>query len=156
MKRAMGKSEPELTITRRTFAVAVTDALGAMSLSAANRQDASDPAQSVRLILPAGRTNVVDNIARLFERKVRERCPARVITHGKAAVNVELALQPGIGSEGFAISDGEKGAVRIAGNDERGLLFGVGKFLRTSRCKYPPAEPGALDCEPLKAAMRGR
>ena len=25
---------------------------------------------------------------------------------------------------------------------------------RTS--KYPPAEPGALDCEPLKAAWRGR
>ncbi|MGA8619207.1 MAG: hypothetical protein WB660_11900 [Candidatus Sulfotelmatobacter sp.] len=22
--------------------------------------------------------------------------------------------------------------------------------------KYPPAEPGALVCEPLKAAMRGR
>ena len=22
--------------------------------------------------------------------------------------------------------------------------------------KYPPAEPGALDCEPLKAAMSGR
>jgi len=22
--------------------------------------------------------------------------------------------------------------------------------------KYPPAEPGALDCEPLKAACRGR
>jgi hypothetical protein len=22
--------------------------------------------------------------------------------------------------------------------------------------KYPPAEPGALDCEPLKAAVRGR
>jgi MFS family permease len=23
-------------------------------------------------------------------------------------------------------------------------------------CKYPPAKPGALGCEPLKAAMRGR
>jgi hypothetical protein len=22
--------------------------------------------------------------------------------------------------------------------------------------KYPPAEPGALECEPLKAAVRGR
>ena len=24
------------------------------------------------------------------------------------------------------------------------------------RCKYPPAKPGALVCEPLKAAVRGR
>jgi hypothetical protein len=33
-------------------------------------------------------------------------------------------------------------------------LIEIWKQLRNS--KYPPAEPGALDCEPLKAARRGR
>jgi hypothetical protein len=27
---------------------------------------------------------------------------------------------------------------------------------RDMQSKYPPAEPGALDCEPLEAASRGR
>lgn len=39
--------------------------------------------------------------------------------------NVELTIRPGIGAEGFRIEDG-----RITGNDERGLIYGVGKFLR--------------------------
>jgi hypothetical protein len=32
----------------------------------------------------------------------------------------------------------------------------VGQALSKLGCKYPPAEPGALACEPLKAASRGR
>ena len=41
---------------------------------------------------------------------------------------VELAIEPGIGAEGFKIADGTGGTVRIIGNDDRGLLYGVGKF----------------------------
>jgi hypothetical protein len=44
---------------------------------------------------------------------------------------VEIGLQQGIGKEGFRIED-MAGGVRIVGNDERGLLYGVGKFLRSS------------------------
>ncbi|MCG3148621.1 MAG: hypothetical protein PCFJNLEI_02066 [Verrucomicrobiae bacterium] len=39
--------------------------------------------------------------------------------------NVELKIQAGIGPEGFRIDD-----TGITGNDERGLLYGVGKHLR--------------------------
>lgn len=42
---------------------------------------------------------------------------------------VELTIEPAIGDEGFRIEDGDDG-VRIIGNDERGLIYGVGKFLR--------------------------
>ena len=48
-------------------------------------------------------------------------------------LKVELAIAPGIGSEGFRIEDRPGGGVKIVGNDARGLLYGVGKLLRTSR-----------------------
>ncbi len=50
---------------------------------------------------------------------------------------------PGIGREGFRIEDRPGGGVRIAGNDERGVLYGVGKFLRTSRYDRGGFTPGA-------------
>ena len=35
--------------------------------------------------------------------------------------------------------------------------YRYGKYKRNGKNgKYPPAEPGALNCEPLKAAVRGR
>ena len=50
----------------------------------------------------------------------------------RGALRVELAVQPGIGVEGFTIADVKPGVIRIAGNDLRGVLYGVGKFLHTS------------------------
>ena len=48
---------------------------------------------------------------------------------GDASSEIVLAIQPGIGREGFQIASA--GAqTRIAGNDERGVLYGVGKYLR--------------------------
>ena len=35
-------------------------------------------------------------------------------------------------------------------------VFKTGKRLNGKGSKYPPAQPGALCCEPLKAAVRGR
>ena len=63
---------------------------------------------------------------------------------------MELAVEPGIGPEGFQIIDGRpsataaggKDALCIVGNDERGLLYGVGKFLRTSRYDRGGLSPG--------------
>lgn len=44
-----------------------------------------------------------------------------------------LAIDPAIGTEGFAIENGLGNSVRIVGNDATGLLHGAGKFLRQSR-----------------------
>jgi len=88
--------------------------------------------KSVRLVLPPKPGPVVENIGRVFARQIQQRCEARVITSGDAPLMVELAIAPGIGAEGFRIED-RPGGTRIVGNDERGLLYGVGKFLRTSR-----------------------
>ncbi len=87
----------------------------------------------VRVVMPKSESPVVMNIIGVFTRQITERCAAKVITSGDAPLWVELALASSIGTEGFRIEDRLNGGVRITGNDERGLLYGVGKFLRTSR-----------------------
>ena len=98
--------------------------------------------KSVRLVLPSGPGPVVGNVARVFARQVQQRCEAKVITTGDAPLTVELAMAPGIGAEGFRIEDRPGGGVRIVGNDERGVLYGVGKFLRSSRYDQGGFTPG--------------
>jgi hypothetical protein len=103
----------------------------------------AEGAKSVRLVLPPKPGPVVENVGRVFARQIQQRCDAKVITSGDAPLVVELAIAPGIGAEGFRIEDRPGGGVRIAGNDERGLLYGVGKFLRTSRYDQGGFSPGA-------------
>jgi hypothetical protein len=43
--------------------------------------------------------------------------------------DLTLDIRPGIGKEGFCI-EATGGAVRLVGNDERGLIYAVGKYLR--------------------------
>jgi hypothetical protein len=91
-----------------------------------------DAVKTIRLATPKSSDAVVDNIGRVFTRQIESRCDAKVVMQGDAALTVELALEPGIGDEGFKIADGEKNTIRILGNDNRGILYGVGKFLHTS------------------------
>ena len=99
--------------------------------------------KSVRLVLPAKPSPVVENIGRVFLRQVQQRCDAKALATSEAPVIVELAIAPGIGTEGFRIEGRPGGGVRIVGNDQRGLLYGVGKFLRTSRYDANGFAPGA-------------
>lgn len=89
--------------------------------------------KSVRIGLSGDDGLVLKNIAALFARQIQQRCSAKVAADCDAALTVELTIERGIGAEGFTIADGEDGTIRIMGNDERGVLYGVGKFLRTSR-----------------------
>jgi len=99
--------------------------------------------KTVRLILPPQAEPVVENIGRVFARQVQSRCGAMVVNLGEAPLTVELAIESGIGVEGYQIADGSKGGVRIRGNDSRGLLYGVGKFLHTSSYGSEGFTPGA-------------
>ena len=102
----------------------------------------AETTKSVRVALPEKPSPVVENIGRVFTRQVQQRCDAKVLATGEAPVLVELAIAPGIGAEGFRIEDRPGGGTRIVGNDERGLLYGVGKFLRTSRYDQGGFTPG--------------
>ncbi len=59
-----------------------------------------------------------------------------------ATADVVLDVQAGIGEEGFRIEGEAGGPVRITGNDGRGLIYGVGKFLRDSRLEQDAFTPG--------------
>jgi hypothetical protein len=93
---------------------------------------AAETVKSVRVVLPEDATPVVKRLGQVFVRQIQQRCEAKVCLQGKAPVKVEMALGAGIGKEGYRIEDGQAG-VRITGNDERGLVAGVGGFLRMSR-----------------------
>ena len=102
----------------------------------------AEAVKSLRLILPPQPSPVVQNIGRVFVRQIESRCDAKVVKEGDAPLTVELTIEPGIGDEGFKIADGPSGTIRIIGNDARGVLYGVGKFLHTSTYGNQGFTPG--------------
>ena len=111
--------------TRSSFAALIV----LLSASGAFAQTA----KAVRVVFPQQADAVLRNIADVLARHVAQRCDARVVTDGEAPLKVELAIAPGIGIEGFRIEDRPGGGIKVVGNDTRGVLYGVGKLLRTSR-----------------------
>ena len=95
------------------------------------------------LSMPEDAEPVFTRIGGILARQIARRCPARVVATGPATLVVELALEPGVGAEGFRIEDRSGGGVKIVGNDARGLLYGVGKFLRASRYEPEGFVPGS-------------
>jgi len=63
--------------------------------------------------------------------RIRQRCAAG-ITEGGSDARIVLTVDTALASDAFRVDERE-GTVHIAGGSPRGLLYGVGKFLRTSR-----------------------
>jgi len=84
----------------------------------------------VQLVDPA--SPLTERIRSVLVNRIQERCEVEFTALDRAECVISLAVRPGIGLEGFRIGDRAQGGVEIAGNDTRGLLFGVGKFLRSS------------------------
>lgn len=85
---------------------------------------------SIRLGAPA--EPALQSAARILASRIQERSGIQPTMEGTAACVVELGIQNGIGDEGFRIEGASDCKVRILGNDRRGLLYGVGKFLRSN------------------------
>ena len=100
-------------------------------------------ARVIRLQLTDTESPLVRTIGDIFRRQVADRCGASLIDEGEADLVAEFDVQPGIGREGFRIEAPEPAAIRITGNDHRGLLYGVGKFLRMSRYREQEFIPAA-------------
>ena len=98
--------------------------------------------KSVQMQLPSKQSSIVDKIATVFHRQIKDRCGAQVLTSGEGELTIKFEIDPNIGLEGFKIEDGINREIRIIGNDERGLLYGVGKFLRTSHYEKSGFIPG--------------
>lgn len=97
---------------------------------------------SIRIVLPTAPSKLVVKSSGLLARQVFQRCGAKVVYSGQAPLTVRLEVKPGIGREGYMIADHPGGGVNIVGNDDRGLLYGVGKFLRTSNYGPDGFTPG--------------
>ena len=101
------------------------------------------PAKQIRIVLPGKTNSQVEQIVSVFARQVEKRCPAKVTTQGNAPLTVILTIDPAIGREGFRISDHTDGGIEVAGQNELGVLYGLGKLLRTSRYSEDGFSPGS-------------
>ena len=68
----------------------------------------------------------------LFARELRERAGAAMERAGRDA-DLQVAIRSDLPAEAFAIEDSPGEALCVAGGDGRGVLYGLGKLLRTSR-----------------------
>ena len=101
-----------------------------------------------RVELEGNTAGVAGKAAEVLEREISERCG----TNGRAnggAVRILLAICPGAGTEGFTIRNGANGSIVIEGHDERGLVYGIGKFLRGCRMR-----PGEFVPSPWRGSSR--
>ena len=98
--------------------------------------------KTVLVKLPASASPVNLKTLEIFKRQLKARCGAAVVTSGESDFTVAFHVQQGIGKEGYCIEDLPGGGIKITGNDDRGLLFGVGKFLRSSRYEEDEFIPG--------------
>lgn len=95
----------------------------------------------VEVRLPAASSAVVERIYAVFSRVIHERTGIAP-TRSKGG-KIVFGLRAGLGTEGYEIADGKNGEILITGNDERGLLYGVGAFLRSARYLPGSFAPGA-------------
>jgi hypothetical protein len=87
---------------------------------------------SFKIDVPSNASAELNKIASIFERQIFQRCGIQKRSRKNSQLNIELLIDQNIGSESFSIEDGKKNVIRIIGGDEKGVLFGVGKFLRSS------------------------
>jgi hypothetical protein len=91
----------------------------------------------------ARRTRLVQKAEQLLQRAIEEPSNGSSFNLEGGPARIILDIEDGIGEEGFRIR-GEPGMpVEITGNDERGLVYGIGKFLRNARFENGSLSLGA-------------
>ncbi len=92
---------------------------------------AKEPEAEIRVRVEASPDPLVTRTFAILKDRIQQRCSARVVEAATGA-HLILATDSGLPHDAFRMEEVD-GAVRIAGGSPRGLLYGVGKFLRTSR-----------------------
>ena len=73
---------------------------------------------------------LVSRVFQIMKDRVEQRCSS-VVVEKVAGAQIVLSVDDSLQPDAFRIDDVDS-AVRVAGGSARGLLYGVGKFLRTS------------------------
>lgn len=100
-------------------------------------------AKVVRVKVEVKKTPLVVKTLEIFGRKILERTGLKLEFADKDVPDILLGIESGIGEEGYRIETTLAGIVRVVGNDDRGLLYGVGKLLRNARMAPGSFAPGA-------------
>jgi hypothetical protein len=115
--------------------------VGAAAVFAGRLEAAS--AHSIRVVLPSGADGLTEHAGEMLARQIAKRCDVAVKPGGEADMRIELAIERGIPPEGYRIAQSSNGAVRILASDARGLVYGAGWFLHTSRFEQAGFTPGS-------------
>lgn len=125
------------THNRRSFlkgAGATALGLGFSGCATATHNELADGSptspQEIRVQVKAPEDPLIARSVAILKSRIEERCSARVVEARRGA-QIILTVDGRLPLEAFQI-DEKGGAVRIAGGSPRGLLYGIGKFLRTS------------------------
>ncbi|TSA29320.1 MAG: hypothetical protein D4R65_15355 [Verrucomicrobiaceae bacterium] len=127
------------------FFATIAAVMATLTATVADAAAGAAELRQVEVRLPDNPSAVVERIYSVFSRVIQERTgiePSRS-KDGK----IVFGVRAGLGEEGYEIADGKNGEILITGNDERGLLYGIGAFLRASRY-----EPGCF----LPGSWRGK
>lgn len=89
------------------------------------------------------RTPLVQAVEQSLQRVIRERTGILPAEATKTSAGIILDIEDGIGEEGFRIEGDPGKSIRVIGNDERGLLYGIGQLLRNSRFGKHAFTPGS-------------
>lgn len=124
--------------TRRGFLkLAAVAAAGACTSSCAPKPSGAGrgtgSAGVVRVRIDLGNADDASRLLRILRERIQERCPQQVVA-ARSGAGIILSIDDRLPADGFRIASdaGDRGAVRVAGGSTRGLLYGVGKLLRTS------------------------
>lgn len=86
----------------------------------------------------------IERYVGILARHLGERCSTTVETTSDSQnADLILAIKPGIGVEGFSIEATNAAPIRVTGNDELGLLHGIGKFLHSGSFQHGKFIPGS-------------
>lgn len=109
-----------------------------------NLEETATTFESFRIVVGKESSPALRKISGILERQITKRCEAKIETKksSKSPLTIQLSIDSGLGQEGFRIEDGKSGSIKIIGGDERGVLYGVGKFLRTARYDQGGFTPG--------------
>ncbi|PWB59566.1 MAG: hypothetical protein C3F18_00755, partial [Nitrosomonadales bacterium] len=129
----LGCSEESDGLNRRTFLkVAGVAAVGAGLPGCASSQAKGDanPA-AVRVKVSPSTDPLVARTFAILKARIEQRCAVNVVEIGDRP-QIILTLDNRLPAQAFQL-DEIGAAVRVVGGSSQGLLYGVGKFLRTSR-----------------------
>ena len=101
-------------------------------------------AKHVHLDLPEDAGPALRAVAAILRRQLTQRVGPRVLSPGHQTFTISLRTLPSLPPQSYRIEDAAPGAVRILGADELGVLFGVGKLLRSSRFDLASFTPGTF------------